>query len=53
MEWQKRLIPDIMESGRCKFLLTTTHSPFMFGNPMENYVEALQVDFYQPIRDLI
>ncbi|MFJ5392824.1 AAA family ATPase [Pectobacterium sp. CHL-2024] len=32
MEWQKTLLPDIVNSGKCKFLFCTTHSPFIFDN---------------------
>ena len=35
IEWQRMLIPDIIESGRCKFLLATTHSPFVFENEFD------------------
>lgn len=34
MEWQKTLLPDIINSGKCKFLFTTTHSPFIFENEL-------------------
>ncbi len=36
MEWQKTLLPDIMNSGKCAFLFTTTHSPFIFENELIN-----------------
>ncbi len=40
MEWQKTLLPDIINSGKCKFLFTTTHSPFIFENELlENTVD--------------
>jgi predicted ATPase len=35
IEWQRTLIPDILSSGKCKFLLCTTHSPFIFDNELE------------------
>jgi predicted ATPase len=35
IEWQRMLIPDIVASGRCKFLLATTHSPFVFENAFD------------------
>ena len=34
MEWQKTLLPDIVNSGKCKFLFCTTHSPFIFDNEL-------------------
>lgn len=32
--WQKRFLTDIMASGRCKFLLAVTHSPFIYDNEL-------------------
>lgn len=34
IEWQRTLIPDILNSGKCKFILCTTHSPFIFDNEL-------------------
>ncbi|MDA5564626.1 AAA family ATPase [Cobetia sp. MMG027] len=36
IEWQKTLLPDILSSGKCAFLLATTHSPFIFANELKN-----------------
>lgn len=48
IEWQKTLLPDIVSSGKCKFLFSTTHSPFIFENELEGntvdlgaYIEEL------------
>lgn len=30
--WQKRLLPDIINSNRCSFIAIITHSPFIFDN---------------------
>lgn len=42
MKWQKMLLPDILASNKCKLLLVTTHSPFIFDNNLDSYAEALQ-----------
>lgn len=34
MEWQKKLLPDINNSGKCAFMFVTTHSPFIFENEL-------------------
>ncbi|MCR5555390.1 MAG: AAA family ATPase [Bacteroidales bacterium] len=34
--WQENLLPDIMNSGRCDFLLAVTHSPFIFNNELKD-----------------
>ena len=48
MEWQKTLLPDIVRSGKCKFLFSTTHSPFIF----ENELEENTVDLAEYIEEL-
>lgn len=30
--WQQRLIPDLVASEKCNFLIAITHSPFIFDN---------------------
>lgn len=34
--WQKRFLTDIMASGRCRFLLAVTHSPFIYDNDLRS-----------------
>ncbi|NMH61269.1 AAA family ATPase [Alteromonas sp. MYP5] len=41
IEWQKTLLPDILNSGKCSFLFTTTHSPFIFENELAQYTVDL------------
>ncbi|AMC33764.1 AAA family ATPase [Janthinobacterium sp. B9-8] len=48
IEWQKTLLPDIVDSGKCKFLFCTTHSPFIF----ENELERVTVDLAMYIKEL-
>lgn len=48
LEWQKTLLPDIINSGKCGFLLATTHSPFIF----ENELLSNTVDLSEYIREL-
>ncbi|TDY81506.1 UNVERIFIED_ORG: AAA ATPase-like protein [Pantoea allii] len=48
MEWQKTILPDIISSGKCKFLFSTTHSPFIF----ENDLESKTVDLAEYIKEL-
>lgn len=35
INWQQMLLPDIMRSENCAFLLTVTHSPFIFENEFD------------------
>lgn len=32
--WQQRLLPDIVKSNKCDFLLAVTHSPFIYENEL-------------------
>lgn len=41
LEWQKTLLPDILQSGKCSFLFTTTHSPFIFENELASHTVDL------------
>jgi predicted ATPase len=41
IEWQKHLLPDIIQSGICSFLFCTTHSPFIFENELVSYTSGL------------
>lgn len=35
--WQENLLPDIIASGNCMFLMAVTHSPFIFGDKLQEY----------------
>ena len=39
--WQQKLLPDILKSKKCNFLLTVTHSPFIYDNFMKDYAFGL------------
>ncbi len=41
MEWQRTLLPDILNSPKCLFLMAATHSPFIFDNALDIYAVAL------------
>lgn len=45
--WQKRFLPDILESGRCSGLIAATHSPFIFENQLDKYAHSLE-QFMEP-----
>lgn len=42
VEWQKNLLPDILESNRCDFLFVTTHSPFIFKNSLKFHTSDIR-----------
>lgn len=41
MLWQKNLLPDIINSKKCDFLLAVTHSPFIFDNELDKYAVGM------------
>lgn len=41
--WQQMLLPDIMESNKCMFMLAVTHSPFIYDNALRDSAVALSV----------
>lgn len=43
--WQKKLLPDILKSDRCDFLLAVTHSPFIFENELQQNTIGLKEFF--------
>jgi predicted ATPase len=47
MEWQKKLLADIVKSSKCAFLLAATHSPFIFENELDQYADQLKVEFLE------
>ena len=40
--WQENLLPDILSSGNCMFLMAVTHSPFIFGDTLQKYTVGMQ-----------
>lgn len=43
--WQEKLLPDIIASNKCKFLLAVTHSPFIYSDNELKYYAAGLSDF--------
>ncbi len=43
IEWQKKLLPDIIASNKCNFLVSVTHSPFIFKNKLEKYAIGMNI----------
>ncbi|MEQ9916558.1 AAA family ATPase [Pectobacterium aroidearum] len=45
IEWQSILIPRILDSGKCEFLIAATHSPFIFkSKELKKYTSDLSLD---------
>lgn len=44
--WQKRFLEDILASGKCSFLLSVTHSPFVYQNSLRTHAIDLRKHMY-------
>ncbi|MGR3976415.1 AAA family ATPase [Acinetobacter sp. 1207_04] len=44
IEWQILLLPEILNSNRCQFLISATHSPFIFKNDLRKYASDLSLE---------
>lgn len=44
-EWQEKLLPDLMNSGNCEFLLAATHSPYIFANELAECARPMNVTY--------
>jgi AAA15 family ATPase/GTPase len=40
--WQKRFLPDILDTGKCDGLLAVTHSPFIFDNKLSASAHSIE-----------
>ena len=49
IEWQKLLLPNILGSTKCDFLLAVTHSPFIFDNELDCYAIGLN-EYFEPAK---
>lgn len=45
LEWQKKFLPDILNTPSCKQLIAITHSPFIFENELDKYAGSLDISY--------
>ncbi|MHB1282421.1 MAG: AAA family ATPase [Metallibacterium scheffleri] len=43
LDWQRKIIPDMMNSGSVAQLLAITHSPFIFENDLDPFAGAMKI----------
>lgn len=48
INWQRKIIPDILNAPSCKQVIAITHSPFVFDNALEPFASSLNVSIEQP-----
>lgn len=50
LDWQRKILVDVLRAPSCKQVIAITHSPFIFDNELESYAGALKLRVDQ--RDL-
>lgn len=41
VEWQKKFLPDILSSEKCRGVIAVTHSPYIFENELDPYARSI------------
>lgn len=41
IEWQEKLLVDILNTGKCDLMFVVTHSPFVFNNSLKVYARSI------------
>ncbi|MBC8729433.1 AAA family ATPase [Paraburkholderia sp. UCT2] len=44
LDWQRKILPDILNSDLCQQVIAITHSPFIFDNELDAFAKALRVE---------
>ena len=43
LDWQRKILVDVLRAPSCKQVIAITHSPFIFDNELESYAGALRL----------
>lgn len=43
IDWQQKILVDMVDASSCKQLLAITHSPFIFDNELDEYGSSLKI----------
>jgi ABC-type transport system involved in cytochrome c biogenesis ATPase subunit len=49
IDWQKKILSDILASDRCKFLLVATHSPFILDDDLAKYAKPMLISIREGV----
>ena len=44
LDWQRKILPDILSASLCQQVIAITHSPFIFDNELDVFAKAIQVE---------
>lgn len=39
--WQENLLKDLLDTGKCNFLMAVTHSPYIYSKYLDDYAHAM------------
>lgn len=45
IEWQRKFLVDIVNSGKCALMIAATHSPFIFENELDHSATQLSIEY--------
>ncbi|MEO3713069.1 AAA family ATPase [Roseateles flavus] len=43
LDWQRKILPDILNAPHCRQVIAITHSPFIFDNELDAFATALRI----------
>ncbi|MFG1412501.1 AAA family ATPase [Xanthobacter sp. VTT E-85241] len=43
MNWQRRILPDVISAPLCQQVIAITHSPFVFDNELDPFAQSLRI----------
>ena len=43
LDWQRKILPDILNADLCEQVVAITHSPFIFDNELDIFAKALKI----------
>ena len=41
IKWQETILEDMVQSGKVKYLMAVTHSPFIYNNSLQKYAVGM------------
>jgi len=44
LDWQRKILVDVINAPSCMQVIAITHSPFVFDNALEPFAKALQLE---------
>lgn len=47
IDWQQKILPDIVRATLCRQVIAITHSPFIFDNELDAYATSLRLEVEQ------